>query len=85
MKKDVDHFFRCFSPIKYSTDENSLISTTSQTSHFPMSLFLKLSMEVENRFFMDGIKFATKVVATFISPVHFLDPPYLFHLVDAEC
>ena len=36
MIKDVEHFFRCFSAIRYSSGENSLFSSES---HFLMGLF----------------------------------------------
>jgi hypothetical protein len=36
MTKDVEHFFRCFSPICYSSVENSLISSVP---HFKIGLF----------------------------------------------
>jgi hypothetical protein len=36
MIKDVDHFFRCFSAIWYSSGENSLFSSEP---HFLMGLF----------------------------------------------
>ena len=36
MIKDVEHFFRCFSAIQYSSDENSLFSSEP---HFLMQLF----------------------------------------------
>jgi hypothetical protein len=36
MIKDVEHFFRCFSAIRYSSVENSLFSTVP---HFLMGLF----------------------------------------------
>ena len=36
MIKDAEHFFRCFSAIRYSSGENSLFSSES---HFLMGLF----------------------------------------------
>jgi hypothetical protein len=36
MIKDVEHFFRCFSAIRYSSGENSLFSSEP---HFLMGLF----------------------------------------------
>jgi hypothetical protein len=38
MIKDVEHFFRCFSAIRYSSGENSLFSSEP---HFLMGLFVK--------------------------------------------
>jgi hypothetical protein len=37
MIKDVEHFFRCFSAIRYSSGENSLFSSEP---HFLMGLFI---------------------------------------------
>ena len=50
MTKDVEHFFRCFSAIRYSSGENSLFSSEH---HFLMGLFDFLESTLSSLYILD--------------------------------
>ena len=52
MTKDVEHFFRCFSVIRYSSVENSLFSSVP---HFVIGLFVSLESNFLSSLYRLGI------------------------------
>ena len=49
MTKDVEHFFRCFSDIQYSSVDNSLFSSVP---HFLIGLFVSLESNFLSSFYI---------------------------------
>jgi hypothetical protein len=51
MIKDVEHFFKCFSALRYSSVENTLFSSVS---HFLMGLFEFLEFSFLSFLYISG-------------------------------